>query len=253
MALSLGGGEPCEELVAQLASRGLETGALGRSFGFNLSAGGLSFELVFAGEARDEGFLLVGLRTSQFVVEVNDREHYAELGTEFEEKAEKGNRVGASGDGHSHALAGMEEFAAADVVEEFVRQGMHGNMVQPVRTGGCLDDLGRSESGICHQIGYHRNRLPSFRVFQRLSEHGIGEEGLISQARPLIVANSPPIVADRYAVLLRHLLPSYHDVFPRFVEAPVLFCSPLFEKFSQTLFTRRARTFQREETYSKPS
>ena len=89
--------------------------------------------MVLAGKLVDEGFVLIGFGAAELVVEVDNGKHQADFGADFEKKAKKCYRIRASRNGDPRTVASLEQFEPADVLEEFVCERMHGNMVQPVR------------------------------------------------------------------------------------------------------------------------
>jgi hypothetical protein len=65
------------------------------------------------------------------VIDVNDREHDAELFAHLKQKAQKRNRIRAAGNGNAEAIAGMKQLRIANVMAEFLRQFVHEHIVQP--------------------------------------------------------------------------------------------------------------------------
>jgi len=101
-------GDLRKKLVTRAASSVFEIGFLVARFGSNICAGDMKGEIVKRGELGDEFLVGIGSAAAQTVIEVGDGEHQAALFADFEEKSEKGHRVGASGDGDSHAIAGAK-------------------------------------------------------------------------------------------------------------------------------------------------
>jgi hypothetical protein len=90
------GGGLKEEGVAGLAGGGFEGEARGFGEGGDVGFGDFAGEVVFFGEAADEGGVLVGLFATEGVIEVADDEVGVALG---EEPVEERDGVAAAGEG----------------------------------------------------------------------------------------------------------------------------------------------------------
>lgn len=125
-----------EELVAQLAGGGFEGERILFREARDIGTVGKEWEIVCVREFGDERFVGVGLVATNAVMEVNDGKNQAELVAEFEHGAEKGDGVGATGDGKAETVSGMEEIVLRDVCREGCK---HGDIVARERGRGFRD------------------------------------------------------------------------------------------------------------------
>ena len=77
----------------------------------------------------DELLVGIGFCSPQLMIEMDGREDDAEFRTQFEHDSQQGYGIGSAGNGDTHAVAGVEQVLATDVVEDALRQGAHGNIV----------------------------------------------------------------------------------------------------------------------------
>jgi hypothetical protein len=97
-----------EELIAKLASRGLEVPmALARDFR-DLGFFPKEFEAVRFSQTADKSLVGVGLGAAQVMVEVDNRERQAQVPFEVPHEFEQQHRVRPPRDAHTNALAGAK-------------------------------------------------------------------------------------------------------------------------------------------------
>jgi hypothetical protein len=101
-----------------------------RSISGDFSAFTAQLKLALPSQLPNEALVLVGLGSTQLVVEMNHRKNNAKVLPQFEEETEQGHRVRASRDGDADAISGSQKFMFPDVGEHALLQFEHGNILQ---------------------------------------------------------------------------------------------------------------------------
>ena len=156
----------------------------------------MEFEFVCARQVDDEFFVLVGFYSAEFVIEVDDGKDDAEFGAKLPQKAQERNGIRAARDSDAHAIAGFQELESADVIQNFVCQGVHEDIVQRPRTGDMrhnslmegklidVDRVGRTVDPIPKHVGVDALVCPAEQSSADLNfVHGLWED-LPGFARP---------------------------------------------------------------------
>ena len=120
---------------------------IGFGFDRHVTTGKMKFELVCTREVGDKFFVLVGFSTAQRVIEVNDGQYDAEFVPKLEQQAKQTDRVGPSGNRNADAITSLQQVESADVIEGFLRERVHEDIVQPGLPGDRRPRLSRTQSG----------------------------------------------------------------------------------------------------------
>ncbi len=78
-----------------------------------------------------EPFIFIGLRSSQFVIEMNHRENNANFLAQFEQQTKQSNRVRSSRNRDADPVSSFQELIFPDVSKYGLPQPVHRNILQP--------------------------------------------------------------------------------------------------------------------------
>jgi hypothetical protein len=118
-----------EILVAKLAGSSLGAEVVAAGVGGDIARPVEQFQLEAIGQLGDELLVSVGLVSAQLMIEMDHRRDDTELGAQFQHDSQEGYGIGSAGNGDTHAVTGVEELLATDVVEDALGQRAQGNIV----------------------------------------------------------------------------------------------------------------------------
>jgi hypothetical protein len=123
---AMSGGGAQKEGVARPAAGGLHRDVLGGGQGRDVGRFEDGLDRKLGGKRGDEVRIGVGVRAAKAVVEMQDAENEAQLGSQCGEGAQQRDRVGSTADGETDPLPGAKKPAAAKVALE---PGEHRTMI----------------------------------------------------------------------------------------------------------------------------
>jgi hypothetical protein len=90
---------------------------------------------MLASQRRDKLLIRIRLGPTEFVIEVNHRDHNPNLTPQLQQQPQQRHRINTAGNGNANTIPGPQQLLSPDVAPNALRQFMHGNMVQPSARG----------------------------------------------------------------------------------------------------------------------
>lgn len=123
------GKQALEVLVTYVSRCRFQTKTASGRLGRGIRRRGVQGQAMQASQVSDELLVGIGVAAANLVVQVNQREDYAEFGAKLQQEPQKGNGISAAGDGHAHSIAGVQQFLAANIAADALSQFVHRSMV----------------------------------------------------------------------------------------------------------------------------
>src|SRR5208282_1528405 len=93
----------------------------------------IQFERVLPRQLRDKPLVLVRLFSAQLVIDMRNRHHDAQLGSQLQQQAKQSHRIRSPGNRRRHAVPGPNRFLPPNCLQQPLRQRVHEEMVpEPV-------------------------------------------------------------------------------------------------------------------------